>query len=109
MSWVEFGKDAKSSSSVDTRLLIFYVALGAMVPIFSVLGHLRRASQLYAIAAMAGFLAMIILVESTNSYIFLSHDGSSSRLMHLPVRIAGMILQMVGIVRKALISLSFLI
>lgn len=70
-----------------------------MVPIFSVLGHLRRASQLYAIAFALALIAMVNLVESTNSYRFLGHNKSVSHLYHIPTRLAGLILQMIGIVR----------
>lgn len=99
MSWIEFGRDAKTDYTPRTHVFIFLVAIGVLVPFFSILAHIRRASQLFALAFAAAIVGMIMLVESTNTYVFLMNHASYRQPSHLPVRLAGMILQMVGLVR----------
>lgn len=83
-----------------SRMAIYFYTLALLVPIFSITGHIRRASQLLSVATVMAFFAVSNLVIYC---INLKHKIDSlphSYVTAYEVEFIGSILCIVGMVRS---------
>lgn len=79
---------------------ILKICLGVLVPVLSILAHLRRSRQLYAVAFACVVASMTTLVEIAALDVFrLQKIGTVALGSGWHARVAGEVIQLIGIVR----------